>query len=1549
MKLKAKTKKAIRGSITILLVIILFPMMTFSAMIVDMSRVNMASAMISSAGDLTMNTALANYDTILKDVYGLFAMSQDKTEDQLAAELRNYFAKTISSYGVVSEAESGQYVDTLIGDFKEIINGAKGETNHFLEMQLRPETGTDTVSFQVDLVDNSSLANPQIMRKQIVEYMKYRAPMTFGLGFIDALKSFQSVEAQNKVVEAQVTAQESTQDVTKNSQKLIKLIREFDDLLKSIEEGDRVLKGSANPTDGVKIPIALQEDGTSPYSVQLDKYRTSWGQNYNYQYINKINLIFLANSPSLDNVYLSKLKYNTEIYIKPNGAGLIYENSGINVNPTLKGDTNSARQQVYDQISALASLATLETTYQNQDFLATGYLDYNYTVFKDEAKAIETFVAFEKFVLDQNDTIKYSAVKNALEQITILGKYYDNYYKLIGADINKANKELTTAKTNTSNAQKAMNTPRNNITGATGNIYNTAIGYYNSIKEEEEPLSFIASTGLKDTVLSLLQRSQVGLPGGQSYGTNLVPYYTIYNFNGYYNNFKEYNGDADDIYLKYFKQIANSLKGSDSVAKHASSFLSSGQTNFASYMKSAAGNGVTGKDLYKLLNCLYSCSTEAKRIPGLIDNYNAATPGYSELVNVQHQKQEAYNSLVADRNNVTSKYNLELNKHRSFVTAYQADAYYYERYITTAKNIVTEKTSKINTQYVALRDNVKALVDKLDAIQKQITATKSAISTYDTNVDNWEKANNNYVSSNESDSFSDQSSADIKTARSQYNEESFKDLSTYVDTMKFYYETYYKYITDTTHFKYGATKLDGIKTADQAVAAVAGIKSSLPAVVTESDANGKFASLYNGDKTPPLEMYDQMYYLEPTVVQIQILKYLNSTFPEQETQTTEQKTEETSYKNGVKDLANGDSSKSNSNGGSVETAKTENSGKYGYTYKDAKISGDLPSSDTDPEPPVSSNKMNMDAKDTDDGGLDVDTSSGTTAQKNVLSSVLKNISSAVTAGVENLYILTYLFENFSYNTMVQDEVVSNLSLKGTASAQLIEMEGHLATEDNWKKYDNKIKTLSNYPISAKNNYIYGAELEYILYGNKTAKTNITYAKGSIYAIRFGFNCIYAFTNSEIRNTTMSVGLAVQAATLGIVPYQLVQIILQLALAAGEAAIDLEMMNCGLDVAIVKTTDTWALSISNLGKSMGDIAKNSVNQVVETTFKGATQLVTNGIQAVVDATTDKLSGAITDATQNLTTATQKVVQDAIDQAFSHVMAKVEEAINQLNQVEVDSKEAAKTVVGNGLAAVKSNLHNELSAMFAGNDLALKAMSVIETAANNMIDEVNTEINTIIDGVTTEDITSGVIAKITEMKQMMIKKATGYVNVAMGSINGIVQGAVNEVSGTLQGYADQAKGVTEEKAEELKKKVQETTNGYIDKYLDAGNSTAIGGNQANVKGGSGNSVASMMKFGYKEYLMLFMYLGLCVESKSNAILKRTADVIQLNIRHAGIHKKAADFKMKNAYTYVSIRADVELEMFFMDMDFFTRLLSDDETEKTNDVKKFSTITYKGILGY
>ena len=69
-----------RGAVSIFLVIILVPMITISSLFVDVSKVMLGKSVMESAGDLALNTALTNYDTVLKDMYGLFATAQDTEE-----------------------------------------------------------------------------------------------------------------------------------------------------------------------------------------------------------------------------------------------------------------------------------------------------------------------------------------------------------------------------------------------------------------------------------------------------------------------------------------------------------------------------------------------------------------------------------------------------------------------------------------------------------------------------------------------------------------------------------------------------------------------------------------------------------------------------------------------------------------------------------------------------------------------------------------------------------------------------------------------------------------------------------------------------------------------------------------------------------------------------------------------------------------------------------------------------------------------------------------------------------------------------------------------------------------------------------------------------------------------------------------------------------------------------------------------------------------------------------------------------------------------------
>ena len=87
-----------RGAVSVFLVIILVPMITCASLFVDASRVKSARGLVNSAGDLTLNTVLSQYDVDLNDFYGMMASAQNM--DDVISAASDYFTACITSQGI---------------------------------------------------------------------------------------------------------------------------------------------------------------------------------------------------------------------------------------------------------------------------------------------------------------------------------------------------------------------------------------------------------------------------------------------------------------------------------------------------------------------------------------------------------------------------------------------------------------------------------------------------------------------------------------------------------------------------------------------------------------------------------------------------------------------------------------------------------------------------------------------------------------------------------------------------------------------------------------------------------------------------------------------------------------------------------------------------------------------------------------------------------------------------------------------------------------------------------------------------------------------------------------------------------------------------------------------------------------------------------------------------------------------------------------------------------------------------------------------------------
>ena len=86
--MKLFLKRQGRGYVTIMLCILMLPMVLFSTIVVDYSRIMYAKTIVAGAGDLVLNAQMSEFDRVLQEMYGIFASSA--SEKELKDSLRIY-------------------------------------------------------------------------------------------------------------------------------------------------------------------------------------------------------------------------------------------------------------------------------------------------------------------------------------------------------------------------------------------------------------------------------------------------------------------------------------------------------------------------------------------------------------------------------------------------------------------------------------------------------------------------------------------------------------------------------------------------------------------------------------------------------------------------------------------------------------------------------------------------------------------------------------------------------------------------------------------------------------------------------------------------------------------------------------------------------------------------------------------------------------------------------------------------------------------------------------------------------------------------------------------------------------------------------------------------------------------------------------------------------------------------------------------------------------------------------------------------------------------
>lgn len=190
--MNCKFIKKTKGAIAVFLTLIMLGMVVFEGVLIDTSRLMAAKTVTSGAGDLALNSAMTNYDKVLYEVYGLFATAKDEAD--LEVKVNEYFNRTLQGAG---------------------IDGSLEDISNMLNLVV-----TSGGSVSLTGVPGSELTNSDVIGNQILEYMKFRAPVNIGFGFLEKIESFKDFNKQTEAMEAQMDFEEKLESLQDALQKV---------------------------------------------------------------------------------------------------------------------------------------------------------------------------------------------------------------------------------------------------------------------------------------------------------------------------------------------------------------------------------------------------------------------------------------------------------------------------------------------------------------------------------------------------------------------------------------------------------------------------------------------------------------------------------------------------------------------------------------------------------------------------------------------------------------------------------------------------------------------------------------------------------------------------------------------------------------------------------------------------------------------------------------------------------------------------------------------------------------------------------------------------------------------------------------------------------------------------------------------------------------------------------------------------------------------------------------------------------------------------------
>ena len=222
MKIRKKRRRD-RGIITVFVTLMMVPTVTITGILVDVSRLKLYSSQAVMAADFYGSAVMSEYDHLLKQLYGLFSVTQN--EEGLEA-LQTY-------------AEYAGYSFNPNGDDQ----GFSG---------FMPYDDAD-LDIQYEKVEGASLSNPDVLMTQVGDFMRFRIveEVMSGTGILDTLGEFDSMDSDMEVMEKRTELTDSSTEILEAIGKYyeeLKKLAAYPNYIAGLKQAAESLAGTLNET-----------------------------------------------------------------------------------------------------------------------------------------------------------------------------------------------------------------------------------------------------------------------------------------------------------------------------------------------------------------------------------------------------------------------------------------------------------------------------------------------------------------------------------------------------------------------------------------------------------------------------------------------------------------------------------------------------------------------------------------------------------------------------------------------------------------------------------------------------------------------------------------------------------------------------------------------------------------------------------------------------------------------------------------------------------------------------------------------------------------------------------------------------------------------------------------------------------------------------------------------------------------------------------------------------------------------------------------------------